>query len=140
MNLELVMNSYQHQLRTDRASQELRAYVRSEWRGDASWLRREASRKPPRSGLRAWFASRRAAATAHEPAGERPQSAAPAIRAEPVGLVEPCPHPAPEELGESGGVVFLRCGICGDVLVVEGTRTWSVDAEPSPTAEDLCPA
>jgi hypothetical protein len=41
-------------------------------------------------------------------------------------LVEPCPHADVDELGFSGGVVFLRCLLCGDVLVVDRGQEWTL--------------
>ena len=49
--------------------------------------------------------------------------------------MEPCPHPVAESLGLSSGVAFLRCMECGDVLVVDREREWSIGSDPS-AAED----
>src|SRR5512136_2393645 len=139
MTLEIILRSFAPDVRTDRDSQELRAYVRSEWRGDASWLDRESSRVALRARFRRWFASRRVAASPARPTGEMTWPAESAVPAT-EGLVEPCPHPDAQELGLSGGVVFLRCFLCGDVLVVGGGQAWSVGSEPSTSGTGLLQA
>ncbi len=40
----------------------------------------------------------------------------------------------------SGGVVFLQCTLCGDVLVVDQDREWTLSATPSEAPEPLCEA
>ncbi len=37
-----------------------------------------------------------------------------------------CPHSVREELGLGGLALFLRCCVCGDVLVISGNRAWRV--------------
>lgn len=140
MTLELIVRSYEPTIRNDRASQELRAYVRSEWRGDAAWLRREPKRVSLRSRLRGWLAARSPAVSLQSPATDPGASEEPAAYAVPTGLVEPCPHPDARELGISGGVVFLQCTLCGDVLVVDQDREWTLSAAPSEAPEHLCEA
>ncbi len=66
-----------------------------------------------------------------------PRAADSALAADPVELVSPCPHPEAEELGLSGGVVFLRCLLCGDVLVVDRGREWSLRSDTGPANEEL---
>lgn len=140
MTLELIVRSYEPTLRNDRASQALRAYVRSEWRGDASWLRQEPARVSIRSRLRAWLAARKPGVSVPSSPAEAGTSEEPAASPVPTALVEPCPHPDAQELGMSGGVVFLRCTLCGDVLVVDQDREWTLSAAPSEAPEHLCEA
>jgi hypothetical protein len=136
MTLELVLRSYAHDVRTDRVSQDLRAYVRSEWRGDASWLRREASRAPLGTRFRRWLGSRKLAAPSPASSVKAPRSTDSAVSAEPMELVEPCPHADVDELGFSGGVVFLRCLLCGDVLVVDRGQEWTLCSDASTRSAD----
>ncbi len=132
MTLELVVGSFAPPTPTDRASQELRAYVRSEWRGDATWLHREVSPPSLRTRFRAWRDARRpvsrtppiSARVAEPIDGE---SAIPA----PVDLADPCLHLETQELGLSGGAVFLQCVVCGDVLVTDRGQRWSLGSASS---------
>ena len=126
MTLQLVVRSFAHHTFTDRLSRELQAYVRSEWQGDATWIRHEPSRMARRGGFRRWLASLRPAATSRSPAVKVSEARESSLPARPVELVEPCTHADAEELGLSGAVVFLRCLLCGVVLVVDRGREWSL--------------
>lgn len=134
MTLELVMRGFAPNTRNDRISQDIRAYVRAEWQGDASWLRREVSPPSLRTRFRAWRDARRSVArtppiSAGVVQSTDEESAIPA----PVDLADPCLHLETEELGLSGGAVFLRCVVCGDVFVTDRGHKWSLGLA-SPTA------
>lgn len=135
MTLELVQASFTPHVRTDRVSQELRAYVRSEWRGDAPWLRREAARPSLLTRLRAWRDARRSASRTPSADAGAPSSPVGVIGiSAPVEPVEDCPHPETEELGLSGGAVFLQCVLCGDVLVSASGQMWKLGPASSADA------
>ena len=79
-----------------------------------------------------------------------PISAGP--RASPIAETSLCPHPLLEDLGLGDGAEFLRCMMCGDVLVVRGASQWTIRraegsavsavadlaAQDSPLAESEC--
>ena len=138
MTLQLVVRSFAPDHRTDRISQDFRAYIRSEWQGDSTWLRREPTRVPVRARFRSWLAARRPTAPTQSHRAKAPESADSTPSVVPAAWVEPCPHPDAEELGLSGGAVFLRCLLCGDVLVVDRGRGWSLGSDMPPTSGDRC--
>jgi hypothetical protein len=37
-----------------------------------------------------------------------------------------CRHDAVEVLGTNRGTTFTRCRACGDVLIVQGARAWTL--------------
>jgi len=39
---------------------------------------------------------------------------------------EACDHSATELLGLNRGVTFLRCRVCGHVLVIQGGKAWAI--------------
>ena len=45
------------------------------------------------------------------------------------GAGEDCQHPATEHLGTNQRAEFLRCELCGAVLVRQGSRLWIVPAK-----------
>jgi hypothetical protein len=47
---------------------------------------------------------------------------------------EECLHPATEFLGTNQRAEFLRCELCGAVLVRQGERLWIVPPRSSPEA------
>ncbi len=107
----------------DRSSAQLRGYLRDEYHADIDWLYASVrSRAPPlRTRLRRWLGARRSRRP-ELPAAERiPEPIPP--RADRVAA-ETCPHPLIEELGLSGDAEFLRCAVCGEVIVARGTRAW----------------
>ncbi len=117
-------------LPNDRSSAQLRAYLRDEYRAEIAWLDREVrSQLPSRRGwLGRWLAARQArrerpsARVSSDPSPETPPS--PSARD-----AEDCAHLLTEDLGLSGGAGFLRCAICGDVIVVRGGRRWRIGSE-----------
>ncbi len=139
MTLSLIVPSFKPRLhkdvRTDRASRELRAYLRSEWGGDAPWLYPPAPRTPWRARLRGWWAARRSTSLrSPQPSADLPSagiSYAPSATEDP----EDCPHADVEQLGFSGATLFVRCSRCGDVLILRGARQWRVASE-----DVACPA
>lgn len=124
-------------VRNDRASRELRAYARQEWNADVAWFRSLLPRMTLGSRIRRWVLLRRPSAAVRTAAPE-PQSA-PAAGAPPVppAVVQDCPHPSVEEIGSAGYAEFLRCSLCGHVLVVEGGRQWSIEPGPPAAVEGL---
>jgi len=137
MTLELIVRSFAPNTRADRLPQDLRAYVRSEWQGDATWIRSDASRVPLRERFRAWLSSRRPTASPQPSPLRTSGSAVSTLPADAVEFVEPCSHPDAEELGLGGGAVFLRCLLCGDVLVVDSGQEWSLGSDASTKRADL---
>lgn len=130
MTPDLIVDRFVSQTGTDRMSPELRAYVRSEWRGDAWWLHRASARITLRARFRRWLASRRPTSPAALPSVEAPSSVRPVGTLAPVETIEPCLHADVEGLGLDGGVEFLRCLLCGGVLVVDQGREWSLRSVP----------
>lgn len=133
--LELTSNA----LRMGRSSPELRAYSRDEWGSDAAWLYRRVPRTPLLAKLRAWL--RRPTRTRPpSPAAADPRSSA-GFTAVPraVEADDDCLHPTVEDLGFGGTAEFLRCTLCGDVLVVDEGRRWAfVSAAPVSCDEVPC--
>lgn len=112
-------------LPNDRSSAQLRAYLRDEHQAGIAWLDHEirSARRPIRSRLGRWLAARQARRA--QPLASRSADATPEILPRPSAPdAEDCPHPLTEDLGISGGAGFLRCAICGDIIVVRGARQW----------------
>ena len=123
--IELAMNPPQN----DRGSPELRAYVRREWHAEIAWLVRLFSRETVGSTIRGLL--RELTARPRNKDGEagpaRPQTLRVDARA-----AEDCPHPVVEDLGFGGPASFLRCALCGGVLILHAGRRWSVSpVEPA---------
>jgi hypothetical protein len=49
--------------------------------------------------------------------------------------LEDCQHPATEHLGTNQRAEFLRCELCGAVLVRQGQRLWIVPPRSSPETQ-----
>ncbi len=121
--------------RSERASRPLRAYAQYEWR-------REMSPAPtrPRKGalaprLRRWLHRR-----VNRPSTAAPEASAvpPAeTRAVAASASEPCLHPLLEDLGFAGSARFLRCALCGRVLVVQAGRSWTLGPEEPATVGEI---
>lgn len=120
--------------RSGRASQALRAYAQREWRGEMP-LTPARPRKGGRTlKFRRWLHRRvgKPSATAVEDSAAAPAET-PALT---VSGSAPCPHSILEDLGFAGSARFLRCGLCGRVLVVQEGRRWTLSAaEPASVGE-----
>lgn len=129
-------------LPNDRSSAQLRAYLRDEHHAEIGWLNHaiRSERLPRRSRLGRWLAARRV--RRQLPAVHALPSAAPeAAPSSSTRDAEDCLHPLTEDLGLGGGAEYLRCAVCGDVIVVRGAKQWRlrsvVDGAPSAsTLED----
>ena len=118
----------------DRSSRELRAYVRREWGSDVSWIESLAPRRPLRLRMRAWLRGRAEARESRSRDDERPR---PCFASLPVSLDAEagCPHSAAEDLGFCGSARFLRCSLCGGVLIGHDGRWWGLDPAGSPVSD-----
>ncbi len=133
-----LLASYTRTLLTDRRSSELRRYAKEEWRSQVHWIRSAAPMVPLRERVGRWLRRERTREPVVGPAlGEfapLPPTAAAALT---DGT--PCPHLAQEELGLAGTTVFLRCCVCGEVLLLSGHRIWGLNAaEPPAASEPSC--
>ncbi len=130
-------------LPNDRSSAQLRAYLRDEFQAEIGWLDHaiRSKRVSLPSRLSRWLAARQARRE-HLSARGSPDATPEPFPSPSARDAEDCPHPLTEDLGLGGAAGFLRCAICGDVIVVRGARQWrirsgteetaSVEAEPSP--------
>ena len=126
--------------REDRASRELRAYLRWEHNAEIGWLLAQIQhrREPIGRRLLAWFRRRKAEASAKravvqpesrdskdvsKAAGPGPPAFSVETRGELVS-VDACEHRAPVALGSGGGTSYWRCSGCGGVLVMRAGRVW----------------
>lgn len=114
-------------LPNDRSSAQLRAYLRDEYHADIGWLERtiRSERAPRRGRLRRWLATRRSRPELPSPRRSTAATSAARSSASPVDAQD-CSHPMTEDLGLGGETGFLRCAICGDVIVVRGARQWRI--------------
>lgn len=126
-------------LPSDRFYPELRAYLRDEYRADMGWLDHlvRSKRPPLRIRLHRWLAARQ---PRREGEPRDASSAAISLTPSPRSAAHPvdCPHPLIEDLGFGGDAEFLRCTVCGDVLVTRGAIQWRIrpakdDVAPSPS-------
>lgn len=117
------------QTRYDRFSSELRAYLRDEWGSEGAWPIRPEQRRAvsPWVRLRRWFRARPRRQGSPSPVRvdkDWPTAVEPARLASADG----CLHLVSEDLGVGGSASFLRCTMCGEVLVVQGGREWWLQA------------
>jgi len=129
--------------REDRASRELRAYLRWEYNEtEIGWLLAQVQRhrEPLGRRLLAWIRRRKAEASARrtvvepESRGSKDVSQAahpgpPVIPIETGGesnSVDACEHAALVALGSGGGASYWVCSECGRVLVMQAGRTWII--------------
>lgn len=115
--------------RNDRVSNELRSYARLEWHADLAWLLSqirtpETSRRTP---LRRWI-RRRLRAERRQPASAagKPVGAQTTIANERTRPPDDCRHSLTEFLGAAGAAEFLRCVVCGGVLVIHDGLQWAI--------------
>lgn len=125
--------------RISRRDAELRTYLASEWKmglpAFLAQLRREE--RPSRLRIRRGWLRGRARASARTTAaadGGQADHGAPGRTVPP----ESCDHPAAEPLGLGGTAQFLRCLLCGAVLVTVQGRRFSVPPETEGAPEAEC--
>ncbi len=118
--------------RTDRLSYDLRMYLRQEWAMETPrlLLPRRTSRGPIGARLRAWFHGRLRRPRVETPDPGR-ETGNPGVAADGGGPKEDCTHELTEELGGSGLTTFLRCTLCGGVLVGQEGRWWKLHPSAS---------
>ncbi len=116
-------------LPSERSSRELRAYLRDEYQADVGWLNHFIlTRSPPlHTRLRRWLAARRSR-RGSESRGEAPVAVSRTQPFPSTADAEDCPHLLLEDLGFGGNADFLRCTVCGDVLVTRGASQWRIRA------------
>lgn len=114
---------------------ELRAYLRSEWGIDDALLPGFLARPQHRPGVRrpGWFLRWRVARRSARLASAADGGAVPDPTVRPTEAAE-CAHPAMEPLGLDATAAFLRCALCGSVLVLDCGRRYAVGA-----ACEACP-
>lgn len=127
--------SYTRTMQNDRDSSDLRRYAHDEWRSQVHWIRGLARPARLRQRVGRWLRRGFAQAVARAVPVPASPDPFPVTAAEPEEA-PPCPHPAREELGLGGTVSFLRCCVCGDVLIVSGSRAWVLDGDDSLAAAD----
>lgn len=126
-------------LNNDRRTAELQQYLRAEWKMGIPALLAEMDRKPARSRLRIrrwWRRSR---------VPERTSSASSAdggdlrgLAPKPTVPVASCDHPTADHLGLGGTAQYLRCVLCGAVLVAVRGRGFAVAPEPEIASDCGC--
>jgi len=128
--------------REDRASRELRAYLRWEHNAEIGWLLAQIQhrREPLGRRLLAWIRRRKAEASARrtvvQPESRDSKDVSQAARHGPPTIpvetqgesnpVDACEHEALAALGSSGGASYWRCSGCGGVLVMQAGRVWII--------------
>ncbi len=111
--------------RNERGSAELRAYARDEWHADVQWILGLFSRPSRRLKIRAWLRRQGTGiSSGRSPVAPRRPASRPTVGSSP----EDCPHPAVEDLGFGGTASFLRCVLCGGVLILHEGHRWSVNS------------
>ncbi len=126
----LLMSTPRHP--NDRLSLELRAYARYEWGNDALWLRGLARRRSP---IHAWaerLRQRSRAKKAARAAGHAEVRGSPGVEPIVWDSGRDCPHDAYEDLGFGNSAQFLRCVLCGAVLIAHGNRWWALESARQP--------
>ncbi len=133
-----LLASYARTTFTDRRSSDLRRYAREEWHSQVHWIRGATPSVPLRARLARWL---------HRARTREPVSALAVGESAPLPPAAagtqtdgaPCPHLVQEELGMAGTTVFLRCSVCGEVLLLSGHRIWGLNAaEPPAASEPSC--
>ncbi len=120
--------------RNDRTAPELRNYLRAEWGAESPSALAWTQLPTLRARLGDWFQRRKAARSPPHPVAAKPAtSARPASMVPDASRV--CPHLVTEDLG-FGGAEFLRCAVCGDILVEQRGRRWRIRPEAA-APEDL---
>lgn len=123
------------QIRNDRSSLELRAYLRSEWKGTPEWIRspRRSSRPSAWHRFGRWLRSRGAKpeASAVSPVAALPISGRTVAQSR---SRETCPHLVVDDLGADLDTTFHRCIACGTVLIVQQGRWWRIVSTLGPTS------
>ncbi len=131
--LELSSNA----MRTKHSSPELRAYLRDEWGSDTGWLDRLAPRTSLLTRARAWFRRPARTRTPSPLAADSVLASGIVAVSEPVHFPDDCPHLAVEDLGFGGTAEFLRCSLCGGVLVVHAGRQWAFGSVAPVTCDEV---
>lgn len=130
-----LLASYSRTMLTDRRSSELRRYAQEEWRSQVHWIQGATPSVSLRGRLGRWLRRGRTREPGARPAVTDLAPLPPAAAGTQAdGL--PCPHLAQEELGLAGTTVFLRCCVCGEVLLVSGHRIWGLNAADPPAASE----
>ncbi len=133
-----LLASYTRTTLTDRRSSDLRRYAQEEWHSQVHWIRGATPSVSLRVRLGRWLHRARMREPVAEPAVGEPAPSPPAAAVTQADG-SPCPHLVQEELGLAGTTVFLRCTVCGEVLLLSGHRIWGLNAaEPSAASEPSC--
>ncbi len=135
MSNAMLMTLTRQRVRNDRTSSELRSYARQEWNADTPWVHAALPRLSVPDRIRRWARGRsRTGRSQARSDGERSTTTtkAPAV---PRISMRDCPHVCLEEIGFAGSAEFLRCASCGQVLVAQAGRQWSLVAEPAPLSD-----
>ncbi len=106
-----------------RGTPELRAYARREWHAEISWILGLFSREAARTKVRGRSRGRRPVT---RPARAEAVPARSAIAPVALPVAGDCPHVLVEDLGYGGPAAFLRCALCGGVLIDHAGRRWSL--------------
>ncbi len=133
-----LLASYARTTFTDRRSSDLRRYAREEWHSQVHWIRGATPSVPLRAWLARWLHRVRMRDPVAKRAVVEPAPLPPAAAGTQADG-SPCPHLVQEELGLAGTTVFLRCSVCGEVLLLSGHRIWGLHAaEPLAASEPSC--
>lgn len=105
-------------------SPELRAFLRDEFRGDGTWILAQLrrNRKPFRARLAARLFPSRERRPQPVETVPSPRSRVTAVPSAAPADEDACAHLVAEELGEGGASQYLRCVLCGGVIVAFGNR------------------
>lgn len=134
-----LLASYTRTMHSERESLDLRRYARDEWAAQVHWIRKAVPTVPLRERLGHWLRRERPLATpARTVVGAIP-SPPELVRAS-LPDEAPCPHVVQEDLGLGGTTAFLRCCVCGEVLVVSGRQVWGLRRSEPVAAPDPSPA